>query len=110
MPETHSDVIREKHLPRVGDTVRSKKYKTLWRIIEKKEVWLNASDAMVQAVPVLGMLGAAWTIVGGPYSHLGLAIAWVCLLSMDVCALMFPWDCMLLEACSETPARQRSPR
>jgi len=44
MPETHSDVIREKHLPRVGDTVRSKKYKTLWRIIEKKEVWLNTSD------------------------------------------------------------------
>jgi hypothetical protein len=44
MQETHDDVIREKHLPRVGDTVRSKKYKTLWRIIEKKEVWLNTSD------------------------------------------------------------------
>ena len=44
MPETHNDVIRDKHLPRVGDTVRSKKYKTLWRVIEKKEVWLNTSD------------------------------------------------------------------
>jgi hypothetical protein len=42
--ETHADVIREKHLPRVGDTVRSKKYQTLWRVIEKKEVWLNTSD------------------------------------------------------------------
>lgn len=44
MNETHNDVIREKHLPRVGDTVRSKKYGTLWRVIEKKEVWLNTSD------------------------------------------------------------------
>ena len=44
MPETHNDVIREKHLPRVGDTVRSKKYGTLWRVIEKKEAWLNTSD------------------------------------------------------------------
>jgi len=24
--------------------VRSKKYRTLWRMIEKKEVWLNTSD------------------------------------------------------------------
>jgi hypothetical protein len=44
MPETHNDVIRDKHVPRVGDTVRSKKYGTLWRVIEKKEVWLNTSD------------------------------------------------------------------
>ena len=44
MQETHDDVIREKHLPRVGDTVRSKKFKTLWRVMEKKEVWLNTSD------------------------------------------------------------------
>jgi hypothetical protein len=29
MPETHDDVIREKGLPRVGDTVRSKKHGTL---------------------------------------------------------------------------------
>jgi hypothetical protein len=36
MPETHDDVIREKNLPRVGQSVRSKKYRTLWRIIEKK--------------------------------------------------------------------------
>jgi len=45
MAETHNDVIRDKYLPRVGDTVRSTKYKTLWRVIEKKEVWLNTSDA-----------------------------------------------------------------
>ena len=44
MQETHDDVIREKNLPRVGDTLRSKKFKTLWRVMEKKEVWLNTSD------------------------------------------------------------------
>ena len=44
MKETHNDVIREKKLPRVGQTVRSRKYGTLWRVIEKKEVWRNTTD------------------------------------------------------------------
>ncbi len=44
MEETHDDVIREKKLPRVGQTVRSTKYGTLWRVIEKREVWENTSD------------------------------------------------------------------
>ena len=44
MEETHGDVIRQKHLPRVGDTVRSKKHGTLWRVMEKREVWQNAAD------------------------------------------------------------------
>lgn len=44
MLETHDDVIREKHLPSVGQSVRNKKHKTLWRVIEKKEVWLNTDD------------------------------------------------------------------
>jgi hypothetical protein len=34
-------VVREKGLPRVGQTVRSKKFGTLWRVMEKKEVWRN---------------------------------------------------------------------
>jgi hypothetical protein len=29
MPETHDDVIRDKHVPRRGDTLRSKKHKTI---------------------------------------------------------------------------------
>jgi len=44
MEETHDDVIRQKHLPRVGDTVRSKKHGTLWRVMEKREVWQNVPD------------------------------------------------------------------
>lgn len=37
----YEEIIREKGLPEVGQTVRSKKYNTLWRIMEKKEVWQN---------------------------------------------------------------------
>ena len=44
MKETHDDVIKEKKLPRVGQTVRSKKYGTLWRVTEKREVWQNIAD------------------------------------------------------------------
>lgn len=44
MQETHDDIIRQKKVPRVGQTVRSKKYDTLWRVIEKKEIWINTTD------------------------------------------------------------------
>ncbi len=44
MQETHDDVIREKNLPRVGDVVRSRKHGTLWRVIEKKEVYQSTAD------------------------------------------------------------------
>ena len=44
MKETHDDVIRGKKLPRVGQIVRSKKYGTLWRVTEKREVWQNTTD------------------------------------------------------------------
>ena len=53
MTETHDEVIREKNLPRVGQTVRSKKYGTLWRIIEKKEVWEDTADDPVSRKPRL---------------------------------------------------------
>lgn len=38
------EIIREKRLPRVGQTVRSKKYGTLWRVMEKKELWQTIAD------------------------------------------------------------------
>lgn len=31
-------------LPRVGQTVKSKKYGTLWRIVGKAEVWQNLAE------------------------------------------------------------------
>ena len=34
-------IVKEEGLPAVGQTVRSKKYSTLWRVMEKKEIWHN---------------------------------------------------------------------
>ena len=39
--EDYTKIEREKKLPSVGQTVRSKKFGTLWRVMEKKEVWQN---------------------------------------------------------------------
>jgi hypothetical protein len=44
MVHGHEEVMRQKRLPEVGQTVRSKKYRTLWRIMEKREVWQNIED------------------------------------------------------------------
>jgi len=37
----YEEIIRKKGLPEVGQTVRSIKYGTLWRVMEKREVWQN---------------------------------------------------------------------
>ncbi len=39
--QEYEKIIKEKGLPEVGQTVRSKKYGTLWRVMEKREVWQN---------------------------------------------------------------------
>jgi len=44
MHSKHDDIIREKKLPSVNQCVRSKKHNTIWRVIGKKELWLNAPD------------------------------------------------------------------
>ncbi len=37
--------LREKHgLPRVGERVRSKHFGTVWKIIEEKEIWMEAPN------------------------------------------------------------------
>jgi hypothetical protein len=44
MQQTHDEVFRQKRLPCVGQIVRNKKYGTLWRVMEKREIWQNAAD------------------------------------------------------------------
>ena len=44
MQATHDEVFRQKNLPNVGQIVRSKKYGTLWRVMEKREVWQHTAD------------------------------------------------------------------
>ena len=44
MKSEYEDIIRKKGLPQVGQLVRSKKHGTLWRIMEKREVWQTIED------------------------------------------------------------------
>jgi solute carrier family 9B (sodium/hydrogen exchanger), member 1/2 len=50
---THDEVIAQKHLPRVGQIVRSRKHGTLWRIMEKREVWQNTPNDLQAEQPHL---------------------------------------------------------
>ncbi|HYA40117.1 MAG TPA: hypothetical protein VEF34_02340 [Syntrophobacteraceae bacterium] len=38
------ELIQKKGLPAVGRTVRSKDHKTLWRVMEHRELWQNVLD------------------------------------------------------------------
>ena len=42
--EEFAEILRKKGLPAVGQIVRSKKHGTLWRVMEKREVWQNIDD------------------------------------------------------------------
>ncbi|MDB4975452.1 MAG: hypothetical protein JWN48_3793 [Myxococcaceae bacterium] len=61
-------------------------------------LWLNASDPVLRALPWLGMVAGAYAAVGGPGAWWALFACWAFYLSLDACALMFPWDCLLVEA------------
>ena len=40
----YEEIMRKKGLPEVGQVVRSKKYGTIWRVMEKRETWMNIAD------------------------------------------------------------------
>jgi len=61
-------------------------------------LWLSQSDRFLQALPYVGALCGLVAVVGGPLAPFALFACWAIYLSLDVCALMFPWDCLLLEA------------
>jgi hypothetical protein len=42
--QDYEKIMRHKGLPDVGQTVRSKKYGTIWRVMEKRETWMNIDD------------------------------------------------------------------
>jgi hypothetical protein len=43
MQVAHDEVFRQKKLPDVGQIVRSKKYGTIWRVMEKREIWQHTA-------------------------------------------------------------------
>lgn len=78
----YDEVFRKKKLPSIGQIVRSKKYGTLWRVVEKREIWQHTAhhpqsgeDALLPAIylgywkvqkgvmPGIGkMIGYAYTL------------------------------------------------
>lgn len=60
--------------------------------------WLNASDTTLRIVPWIGVACGCVAIYGGPFSFYALLFAWMLWLSMELRALIFPWDTMLQEA------------
>jgi len=73
MPHTHDEVIIQKKLPNVGQIVRSKKYGTLWRVIEKREVWQHSADDPKTGQPRLlpAIYLAYWRIRKGVLPGIG---------------------------------------
>jgi hypothetical protein len=47
----YEEIMRRKGLPDVGQLVRSKKYNTIWRILEKRETWQSLGEDPVTKEP-----------------------------------------------------------
>ena len=70
---THEEVAHWKKLPHVGDTVRSKKYGTLWRVMTKSERWAPTADDPQTGNPRLtpAIYLGYWKIVEGSAPGVG---------------------------------------
>lgn len=70
MQVTHEEVFRQKKLPNVGQTVRSKKHGTLWRVMEKREIWQNIEgDPQTRMLPPIYL--AYWKVQKGVLPGIG---------------------------------------
>lgn len=63
----YEEIIKKKGLPDVGQTVRSKRYGTVWRVLEKREVWQNIDPDPKSGEPrmVPAIYLAYWRIIEG---------------------------------------------
>lgn len=73
MQQTHDEVFRQESLPDVGQIVRSKKYGTLWRVMEKREIWQNSVGDPQNGYPHLlpAVYLAYWRIEKGVLPGIG---------------------------------------
>jgi solute carrier family 9B (sodium/hydrogen exchanger), member 1/2 len=69
MVETHEEVLQQKRLPRVGQTVRNRKYGTLWRVMEKRELWQNTVNDPPSLVPAIYL--SFWRVKEGVTPGIG---------------------------------------
>ena len=93
--EDFEKIMREKKLPSVGQTVRSKKYGTLWRVMEKKEVWQNIDPDPKTGEPrmVPAVYLSYWKIQEGAMPGVGKMMGFLYTLYDNTFALN--WDIVL---------------
>jgi len=62
-------------------------------------LWLGSSDAVLGALPWLGMAASVLVMFGGPAVPWAFAALYLIYLSLDrPVVLVYPWDCLLFEA------------
>ena len=68
--DPHEEIVMQKKLPQVGQTVRSKKFGTLWKVVEKRQVY-NPDPAFgdIKLVPAIYLL--YWKIQEGVAQGVG---------------------------------------
>lgn len=73
VPITHDEVFKQKQLPNVGQIVRSKNHGTLWRVMEKREVWQHTAGNLEAGEPRLvpAIYLAYWRIQKGVLPGIG---------------------------------------
>jgi hypothetical protein len=73
MQHAYDEVFRQKRLPAVGQIVRSKKYGTLWRVMEKREIWQNVEGDPNSEIPspLPAIYLAYWRVEKGMLPGLG---------------------------------------
>ena len=73
MNHSHEEVFRQKKLPNVGQTVQSKKHGTIWRVMEKREIWQNTADDPESGNPRLvpAIYLAYWRVQKGVLPGIG---------------------------------------
>lgn len=73
MQLAHEEVMRKKRLPDIGELVRSKKHGTIWRVMEKREVWQHTAHDLEsgQGGLIPGVYLAYWKVQKGVLPGIG---------------------------------------
>lgn len=62
-------------------------------------LWIHHGDAVLKALPAVGMALSGYVVYGGPGSQWALLACYVTYLTLDmVGGLIFPWDCLCFES------------
>lgn len=71
--DPHEEIVSEKKLPQVGQTVRSKKYGTVWKVIEKRQIYAHSTGdpeiGNYKLVPAIYLI--YWKVIEGKIQGIG---------------------------------------